>query len=56
MDHFDRLQYKRQIDEGKKDEARTVLQQLQQAPVDPDWAPEDREFKAKGLVLVKAVS
>jgi uncharacterized membrane protein len=44
------------IDEGKKDDARTVLQQLQQAPVDPDWAPEDREFKAKGLVLVKAVS
>src|SRR6185295_19329639 len=41
------------IDEGKKDDARTVLQQLQQAPVDPDWAPEDREFKAKGLVLVK---
>ena len=44
------------IDEGKKDDARTVLQQLQQAPVDPDWAPEDREFKAKGLVLVKTVS
>ena len=44
------------IDEGKKSEARTALQQLQQAPVDPDWAPEDREFKAKGLVLVKTVS
>jgi len=44
------------IDEGKKDEAREVLQKLAAAPIDPDWAPEDREFKAKGLVLVKAVS
>jgi len=40
------------IDEGKKDEARTVLQQLQQAPIDPDWAPEDREFKAKAEQLM----
>jgi uncharacterized membrane protein len=44
------------IDEGKKDEARAVLQKLKEAPVDPDWAPEDREFKQKGLVLVKTLA
>jgi len=44
------------IDEGKKAEARDVLQKLAAAPVDPEWAPEDREFKAKGaLILVKSV-
>jgi uncharacterized membrane protein len=30
---------------GKKDEARAVLVKLIATPVDPDWAPEDREFK-----------
>jgi uncharacterized membrane protein len=44
------------IDEGKKSEAREVLQKLQQAPLDPDWTPEDRDFKAKGLVLVKTLA
>src|SRR5258708_29917217 len=33
------------IAEGKKEDARRTLQQLLAAPVDPDWAPEDREFK-----------
>ena len=37
---------------GKKDEARGVLQQLADAPVDPEWAPEDREFKAKGAQVM----
>ena len=36
------------IDLKKKDEARAVLQKLADAPVDPEWAPEDREFKALG--------
>jgi uncharacterized membrane protein len=44
------------IDEGKKPEARKVLEQLLAAPGDPDWAPEDREFKQKGSVLVKTLS
>ena len=39
------------IDEDKKDEARGVLQRLAETPVNPDWAPEDREFKAKGAAL-----
>lgn len=35
------------IELGKKDEARATLQKLIDAPVNPEWAPEDREFKAK---------
>ena len=40
---------------GKKDDARAVLVKLQDAPIDPDWAPEDREFKAKGAALLKTL-
>ncbi len=39
------------IGEGKKQDARVVLQQLLAAPVDPDWIPEDSEFKQKGRQL-----
>ena len=39
------------LDEGKKPEARKVLEQLLAAPADPDWAPEDREFKQRGTRL-----
>jgi uncharacterized membrane protein len=44
------------IDLGRKPEARTVLEKLLAAPVDPDWAPEDRDFKQKASVLVKTLS
>jgi uncharacterized membrane protein len=44
------------IELGKKDEARAVLEKLIAAPLDPDWAPEDREFKQKGSVLIKSLS
>ncbi len=30
---------------GRKQEARTLLQQVLDAPLDPDWTPEDRDFK-----------
>ena len=36
------------IELGKRDEARATLQKLIDAPVNPEWAPEDQEFKAKG--------
>ena len=32
---------------GRADEAKQELQRVLDAPVDPEWAPEDREFKAK---------
>lgn len=40
------------IDLGKKDEARRALQKLLDAPLDPDWTPEDRVFKAKAAALL----
>ena len=39
-------------DEGRKDEARATLQKVFDAPLDPDWAPEDREFKQKSRELL----
>jgi tetratricopeptide (TPR) repeat protein len=44
------------IGANRKQEARTLLEQLLAAPVDPEWAPEDREFKDKASVLVKTLS
>jgi tetratricopeptide (TPR) repeat protein len=35
------------LDMGKKDEARQALQQVLDAPLDPEWTPEDREWKQK---------
>jgi tetratricopeptide (TPR) repeat protein len=35
------------LDAGRRDEARAELQKVIDAPLDPDWTPEDREFKQK---------
>jgi tetratricopeptide (TPR) repeat protein len=43
------------IDLKKKDEARATLQKLADAPIDPDWAPEDAEFKVKGRQLLSGL-
>jgi cytochrome c-type biogenesis protein CcmH/NrfG len=40
-------------DEGKKQEARAELQRVLDAPFDPEWTPEDREFKAKAKTLLE---
>ena len=40
------------LDEGRKDDARAELQKVLDAPLDPDWAPEDREFKEKARALL----
>jgi uncharacterized membrane protein len=37
---------------GKKADAKSTLQQVLDAPLDPDWAPEDREFKDKARQLL----
>jgi tetratricopeptide (TPR) repeat protein len=39
------------VELDRESEALGVLQKLADAPIDPDWAPEDREFKAKGRQL-----
>ena len=40
------------LDDGRKDEARAELQRVLDVPLDPDWTPEDQEFKrrARGLL------
>ena len=43
------------IELNRKAEARGVLQKLLDAPADPDWAPEDREFKEKGRRLLNGL-
>lgn len=40
---------------GKKDDARAMLQKLQDSRFDPDWAPEDRDFKNKGRELLNTL-
>jgi hypothetical protein len=37
-------------------EARAALQQVIDAPLDPDWAPEDRDFKAKARQKLAALT
>ena len=39
-------------DNGRKIEARSEAQKVLDAPIDPDWAPEDREWKAKAKELL----
>jgi tetratricopeptide (TPR) repeat protein len=41
--------------EGKNAEARDTLQKLLNAPVDPAWAPEDREWKGKAQRLLQTL-
>jgi tetratricopeptide (TPR) repeat protein len=40
------------LDQNRKDEARKELQRVLDGPLDPGWAPEDREFKAKAKALL----
>ena len=40
------------IADGRKDEARAELRKVIDAPLDPDWTPEDREFKQKAQRLL----
>jgi len=47
------------IEEGRKDEARAELLKVIDSPLDPEWAPEDLEYKSKArslLVRVKPAS
>ena len=41
------------IDLGRRDEARGILKRLADVPVDPAWAPEDREFKRQAQRLIE---
>jgi tetratricopeptide (TPR) repeat protein len=41
------------LDMNRTAEAREALQKVIAAPIDPDWAPEDRDFKRKAQALLK---
>jgi len=43
------------IDDGRKAEAHVELQKILDAPFDPDWAPEDREFKEKARKVLSSL-
>jgi tetratricopeptide (TPR) repeat protein len=43
------------IERGKKDEARKTLQAVLDAPFDPDWTPEDKDFKRKATDKLAAL-
>jgi tetratricopeptide (TPR) repeat protein len=38
--------------DGRRDEARETLERLLKAPLDPEWEPEDREFKRSAASLL----
>ena len=40
------------LDEGRKSEARVELQTVLDAPLDPQWTPEDQEYKTKARRLL----
>jgi tetratricopeptide (TPR) repeat protein len=40
------------LDDGRKTEAAAELQKVLDAPLDPEWTPEDQEFKSKARALV----
>jgi hypothetical protein len=40
------------LDERRAADARAELQQVVDAPLDPEWAPEDQEFKVKAQALL----
>jgi tetratricopeptide (TPR) repeat protein len=40
------------IDEGRTNEARAELQKVLDAPINPEWAPEDADYKEKARTLL----
>jgi hypothetical protein len=40
------------LDDGRKSEGRAELQHVLDAPINPEWAPEDREFKARAQKML----
>jgi tetratricopeptide (TPR) repeat protein len=43
------------LDAGRKADARAELQKVLDAPLNPDWTPEDQEFKTKARALLPTV-
>src|SRR5262249_4983375 len=43
------------LDDGRTADARTELRQVIDTPNDPDWIPEDEEFKAKAARMLSGL-
>jgi hypothetical protein len=43
------------LEMNRRAEARAALQQVLDDPVDPEWAPEDEEFKTKARTLLAEI-
>lgn len=43
------------LDMGRKPDARAELQKVLDAPLDPEWGPEDREWQAKAKALLSTI-
>jgi hypothetical protein len=43
------------IDEDRHVEARAELQKVLDAPINPEWAPEDEEYQAKAKALMAKI-
>jgi hypothetical protein len=43
------------LDDGRREEARSRLQAVIDAPFDPDWDPENQDFKAKARSLLASL-
>jgi hypothetical protein len=43
------------LEMNRRAEARAAVQQVLDAPVDPEWAPEDEEFKTKARALLAKI-
>jgi tetratricopeptide (TPR) repeat protein len=43
------------LDMDRRNEARAELQKVLDAPLDPEWAPEDREWKARARALLASM-
>jgi tetratricopeptide (TPR) repeat protein len=43
------------LDDGRNADARAELQKVLDAPLNPDWTPEDQEFKTKARALLATI-
>ena len=43
------------LEDGRKDDARAMFQQVLDVPAHPEWGPEDRDFKQKAAAKLKAL-